>query len=130
MVEKPNFTVMAFDIETTKEPLKFPDPDLDSVILISYVIDEETFLIVNREICSKDVKTFEFKPVKGIETTVTIFNEKDEEKCLRKFFDHIKISKPLIITSYNGDFFDFPFIEKRAEKYGISMEKEIGLSQE
>lgn len=28
-VEKPQFTVLAFDIETTKEPLKFPDPDID-----------------------------------------------------------------------------------------------------
>lgn len=55
LVEKPDFTVLAFDIETTKEPLKFPDPDIDSIILISYVIDEETFLIVNRQICSKDV---------------------------------------------------------------------------
>lgn len=29
LVEKPIFTVLAYDIETTKEPLKFPDPDID-----------------------------------------------------------------------------------------------------
>jgi DNA polymerase epsilon subunit 1 len=96
--------------------------------LISYVINEDTFLIVNREICSKDVTSFDFKPTEGIETTVTIFNEKNEESSLRKFFNHIRSCKPLIITSYNGDFFDFPFIEKRAEKYGMTLEKEIGIN--
>lgn len=39
-VEKPEFSILAFDIETTKAPLKFPDPDIDCIILISYVIDE------------------------------------------------------------------------------------------
>lgn len=55
LLEKPEFTILAFDIETTKEPLKFPDADIDKIMLISYVIDEQTFLIVNREICSKDI---------------------------------------------------------------------------
>ena len=31
--------VLAFDIETTKLPLKFPDPASDSVMMISYMID-------------------------------------------------------------------------------------------
>lgn len=53
---------MAFDIETTKEPLKFPDADFDKIMLISYVIDEQTFLIVNWEICSKDISQFTFCP--------------------------------------------------------------------
>lgn len=91
------------------------------------MIDEETFLIVNREICSQDVKSFEFNPIKGIETKVTIYNEADEKMCLIKFFNHIKTAKPLIFTTFNGDFFDFPFIEKRAEKHGLSMETEIGV---
>ena len=32
-------TVLAFDIETTKAPLKFPDSDFDQIMMISYMID-------------------------------------------------------------------------------------------
>ena len=31
--------VLAFDIETTKLPLKFPDSSTDSIMMISYMID-------------------------------------------------------------------------------------------
>ena len=31
--------VLAFDIETTKLPLKFPDSSVDSIMMISYMID-------------------------------------------------------------------------------------------
>ena len=27
--EKPDFSILAYDIETTKDPLKFPNPDFD-----------------------------------------------------------------------------------------------------
>ena len=107
----PEFTVLAFDIETTKEPLKFPDADYDKIMLISYVIDEQGFLIVNREICSKDIKEFTFSPTQDQKYEIIIFNELNEQKCLEKFFNHIKAAKPLIITSFNGDYFDMPFIK-------------------
>lgn len=31
--------VLAFDIETSKSPLKFPDATIDSIMMISYMID-------------------------------------------------------------------------------------------
>ena len=31
--------VMAYDIETTKLPLKFPDSSIDVIMMISYMID-------------------------------------------------------------------------------------------
>lgn len=31
--------MLAFDIETTKSPLKFPDSSVDSIMMISYMID-------------------------------------------------------------------------------------------
>ena len=37
--DRPEPVVLAFDIETTKLPLKFPDPSLDSIMMISYMID-------------------------------------------------------------------------------------------
>ena len=61
-------------------------------MLISYVIDEVFFLIVNRSICSEDIKEFEYSPTKNISGTVNIFNEPDEKATLKRFFDVIKQS--------------------------------------
>ena len=49
---------------------------------------------------------------------------------IKRFFDHILDIKPLIFVTYNGDFFDWPFVEKRAEILGINMLKEIGFSKD
>lgn len=44
-----------------------------------------------------------------------------------KFLEHIKEVKPFIITSFNGDRFDWPYVDQRMQKYGIKLEKEIGV---
>ena len=36
-------------------------------------------------------------------------------------------AKPAIYVTYNGDFFDFPFIEKRCSHYGIDLKLELGF---
>jgi len=36
--------VLAFDIETAKSPLKFPDATIDPIMMISYMIDGQVFL--------------------------------------------------------------------------------------
>lgn len=38
-LKRPDPVVLAFDIETTKMPLKFPDPLIDQVMMISYMIE-------------------------------------------------------------------------------------------
>ena len=40
-LDRPEPVVLAFDIETTKLPLKFPDAMSDSIMMISYMIDGE-----------------------------------------------------------------------------------------
>ena len=47
----PSSQVLAYDIETSKQPLKFPDAESDMIMMISYMIDRQGFLIVNREVC-------------------------------------------------------------------------------
>ncbi len=42
--DRPEPVVLAFDIETTKLPLKFPDRSLDSIMMISYMIDGQVSL--------------------------------------------------------------------------------------
>ncbi len=48
---------------------------------------------------------------------------------MKKFFAHIVAVKPTVFVTFNGDFFDWPFIEKRASLHGLSMAKEIGFSR-
>ena len=119
--------VLAFDIETTKLPLKFPDAVIDQVMMVSYMIDGEGFLITNREIVSEDISDFEYTPKPEYQGPFTIFNEPDERAVLERFFLHIKEAKPTVIATYNGDFFDWPFIEARASVLGIDTYHEIGF---
>jgi DNA polymerase epsilon subunit 1 len=39
LVKRADPVVFAFDIETTKLPLRFPDSSFDSIMMISYMID-------------------------------------------------------------------------------------------
>lgn len=39
IVEPPEPVVLAYDIETTKLPLKFPDANTDQIMMISYMLD-------------------------------------------------------------------------------------------
>ncbi|KAK4057447.1 DNA polymerase epsilon catalytic subunit [Microbotryomycetes sp. JL221] len=119
--------VMAFDIETTKAPLKFPDSQTDQVMMISYMIDGQGFLITNREIVSADIEDFEYTPKPEFEGPFTIFNEADEAATIRRFFEHVREARPTVVATYNGDSFDFPFLHARATVHGIDMYKEIGF---
>jgi len=42
---------------------------------------------------------------------------------LNRFFEHIIETKPSVFVTYNGDNFDWPFIEARAKHNGIDMYK-------
>ena len=77
-VERAEPIVMAYDIETTKAPLKFPDQQNDQIMMISYMIDGQGFLITNREIVSEDIEDFEYTPKDEYEGPFTVFNEENE----------------------------------------------------
>ncbi|TPX58573.1 DNA-directed DNA polymerase [Powellomyces hirtus] len=129
-VKRADPVVLAFDIETTKLPLKFPDAAIDAIMMISYMIDGQGFLITNREIVSEDIDDFEYTPKPEYEGPFTIFNEPDEEALIRRFFEHIQSSRPTVIVTYNGDLFDWPFVDKRATLHGIDMKQEIGFCKD
>jgi DNA polymerase epsilon subunit 1 len=69
---------MAFDIETSKAPLKFPVKEVDQIMMISYMVDGQGYLITNREIVSEDIEDFEYTPKPEYEGPFVIFNEPDE----------------------------------------------------
>lgn len=77
-VKRPDPVVMAYDIETTKAPLKFPDQAIDQVMMISYMVDGQGYLITNREIVSEDIEDFEYTPKEGYEGPFIVFNEPNE----------------------------------------------------
>ncbi len=78
IVQRADPKVLAFDIETTKLPLKFPDAKFDSIMMISYMLDGHGYLIVNREIVSEDIQDFEYTPKQEYEGPFTVFNVPDE----------------------------------------------------
>ena len=96
-------------------------------MMISYMIDGKGYLIINREIVSEDVDDFDFSPKPEFPGHFTVFNMKDEVSLLRRFFDHITEVQPQIIVTYNGDHFDWPFVDARAKFHNISMFKETGF---
>lgn len=109
-------SVLAFDIECYKEPLKFPDASKDPIILLSYVFNQQGYLIINREFISADIPVFSFIPnadLKGIEDII-VFNESNEINAIKRFSQHVAKLKPHIIVTYNGDDFDLPYIFTRA----------------
>ncbi|KAI5954179.1 POL2 [Candida jiufengensis] len=122
--------VLAFDIETTKAPLKFPDAKIDQIMMISYMIDGEGFLITNREIISEDIEDFEYTPKAEYPGLFTIFNEPDEKHVLLRFFEHIREVRPTVIATFNGDFFDWPFVENRSRFHDLDLFEEIGFAKD
>eukprot|EP00762_Andalucia_godoyi_P002882 ANDGO_04423.mRNA.1 DNA polymerase epsilon catalytic subunit A len=118
--------VCAFDIETTKAPLKFPDAKTDQIMMISYMIDRKGYLIVNRQVVSQDIEDFEYTPKPEYEGPFTVFNVANERELLNRWISELQATKPSIMVTFNGDFFDWPFIDARCQVYGIDLRAEIG----
>eukprot|EP00760_Papus_ankaliazontas_P037243 PhM_4_TR8447/c0_g1_i1/m.51369/K02324/POLE1; DNA polymerase epsilon subunit 1 len=126
----PNPRIFVFDIETTKAPLKFPQPGTDQVFMISAMCDDRGLLMINREVVADDIENFEYIPKHGhspVDTVVT--NLPNEKELLKYFFKVCREFKPHVVVTYNGDVFDFPFMSARAELYGMNMKQEIGFEQ-
>jgi DNA polymerase epsilon subunit 1 len=120
--------VLAFDIECVKQPLKFPDATVDPVMMISYMMDGVGYLIINREVVSEDIADFDYNPKPDFPGPFSIFNEQNEEMTLRRFFGHLRQLQPHVIVTYNGDNFDWPYIDKRAQHFGMNLKVEVGFA--
>jgi DNA polymerase epsilon subunit 1 len=59
----------------------------------------------------------------------TCINVPNEFELLTTWLGHVKETKPLVFVTYNGDFFDWPFIDNRMKKYGLDLESEIGVQK-
>ena len=127
LLERPQPKILAFDIETTHLPLRFPDAKIDSITMVSYMLDGQGFLIVNREVVSEDIRDFEYNPKPEYPGPFTVYNASNESQLLQHFFRHIREAKPNIFVSFNGDGFDWPFIEERCKHHQMNLSQEIGI---
>jgi len=127
-------TFLAFDIECTKAPLKFPSAEIDEIFMISYMVStpgggSHGYLIVSRSVVSQDVDDFEYTPKPTYPGPFTIFNEPNEKALLQRFFDEYRKHSPQIVVTYNGDFFDWPFVDARAKIHGMKLFEMTGVEQ-
>lgn len=120
--------VLAFDIECEKSPLKFPNAETDRIYMISYMMNGQGYLICNREIVSEDVNDFDYDPIPKFPGPFKVTNLPNEADCLQFFLDHVVSLRPHVIVTYNGDRFDFPYVETRLGKHGKSLYKAFGIS--
>lgn len=85
--------------------------------------------MTNRNIVSKDLENFEYTPKPEYRGKFTVFSESDEKAMLMRFFSHIQLVRPAIFVTYNGDSFDWPYIEDRCRILGIDMKDLCGVSR-
>ncbi|KAF9765064.1 DNA polymerase epsilon catalytic subunit A [Nosema granulosis] len=123
----PDLRILAYDIETMKEPLQFPDASKDPIMMISIKTDIENELIINRETVGRDVASFEYSPIPDYKSRFTVTNEPDEKSLIVRFIELIQKHRPHVITTYNGTSFDFPYLEKRALLYDLSFNQLFGF---
>ena len=103
MAKKAEPVVLAFDIECTKAPLKFPDEGVDSIFMISYMVDRMGYLIISRHVVGADVQDFEYTPTPKYPGPFEVMNELTEEGLIRRFLEEFRRHGRQIVVTYNGD---------------------------
>ena len=97
--------VMSFDIEV-RNPEGMPQAEKDEIIMISMA---SNFGL-------KKVLSTKESPSTYVETVKT------EKEMIERFVDIVNSYNPDLIVGYNSDNFDFPYINERANKFGISLD--------
>ena len=95
--------------------------------MISYMLDGQGYLIINREVVGADVDDFEYSPKPDYPGPFIGVERTGRRRVVTRWFDHMRETQPCVYVTYNGDFFDWPFVETRAEKQGMSLYDELGF---
>jgi DNA polymerase elongation subunit (family B) len=98
--------VFTIDIETSTEN---GFPDIKSA-------NEEILLITVKELSTKRIITFGSKTYVNPREDVIFVNCKDEQALLTQFLEFWSKSHPDVITGWNTDFFDMPYLIRRIER--------------
>ncbi len=100
---------MALDIETISESGGVPEPGKDPIIMISMAFKPAWH--------GRDKAVVLAKPHKSEDKDV--MGAQNEMEMLKKFADIVSDYDPDIITGYNINSFDMPFIAERMRVYGL-----------
>ena len=98
--------IYTLDIETSSEN-GFPSVEL---------ANEEVLLISIQNYKTKEVITWGSKPYTGNATNFTYREFKTESELLMDFVDWWKKNTPDVVTGWNVNFFDIPFLYRRIER--------------
>ena len=98
--------VFTIDIETSTEN---GFPDIKSA-------NEEILLITVKELSTKRIITFGSKSYVNPREDVIYVNCKNEQNLLTQFLEFWTKSHPDVITGWNTDFFDMPYLIRRIER--------------
>ncbi|MFW9855614.1 MAG: 3'-5' exonuclease [Candidatus Thorarchaeota archaeon] len=152
----PELRVIAFDIETTFERNREPNPNLDVITMISLFTGDTdrtgNLLLINSQVVdSSNIRNFDIVlrqkddkhskpwvdwiPGDTIESSANILERfpvqvlsiNGEAELLRVFFQFIRDYQPDVLADFFGGRFDIPFLTVRAEKHRLSLQKETGF---
>ncbi len=101
----PELKVLSFDIEACN-PKGMPQENKDPIIMISLSSNQGL-----RKVYSTKSSSFDF---------VEVVNT--EKELIEKFVEVVKSENPDLITGYNTDVFDFPYIRDRASRLGVTLD--------
>ncbi|MBA2862286.1 DNA-directed DNA polymerase [Methanococcus maripaludis] len=96
----PEFKTVSFDIEVYCN--KEPDPKKDPIIMASFSSKDHNVVV--------STKKFDHDKLEYV---------KDEKELIKRIIEILKDYD--IIYTYNGDNFDFPYLKKRAEVFGLEL---------
>jgi DNA polymerase delta subunit 1 len=100
--------VLSFDIECAADPGVFPTPDKNPIIQIACICKEQGSMEPCAKIC---FNLGSCSPVRGAE----IVECADEATLLKRWADFVREIDPDILTGYNIQNFDIPYIMDRAK---------------
>lgn len=102
------FRILSFDIECAGRKGIFPEPEVDSVIQIANMVMKQG----EKEPFIRNVFTFKScSPIIGSQ----VLSFKTEQELLRAWSEFVRDCDPDIITGYNINNFDFPYLINRAK---------------
>ncbi len=106
-----NPTFLAIDIETYNEVMQI-DMDKNPILMIALYGINDQGKILKKVLTYKNFKT----------TNLDIEHLASEKEMLERTAEIIDEFDPDMFTTYFGDGFDFPYIQKRAHKFGVPFE--------
>ncbi len=107
------FRILSFDIECQGRRGAFPDPKLDPVIQIANVVTEQGS---SRPVVRNVMVLGTCTPIVG----ANVISFEDERSLLQAWSRFVRESDPDVMTGYNVDNFDIPYLMNRAATLGIA----------